>query len=207
MKTTKLMTMMAVLMMALTLNSCLKSEGDDTNDQGLTKEQKHACFLKMAGEHSGKMYYQFREDGGTNVKTDSINVTWTVVNDSVITVHDIPTRTLSTFVQNKPLREALNAADNVEIKVYYDCYLESPITFVNYPVAVNSNIFYEESSHKATFGFTVNSYSWGSLENGKMRLQMILYGIYLDDQTTTSYLSTQVPLVFIETGGIEKIQN
>ena len=198
MKTTKLFTIIAVLAMALTVSSCLKNDNDDDN-QGMSKEKKHACFLQMQGTHSGKMYFQYREDGGTEIKTDSINATWTVVNDSIITIHDIPTRALSTFVQNAALKEALAAANNVEIKVYYECYNESPITFVNYPVAINSNVFFEESTHKATYAFTVNNYSWGALENGKMRLQLIQYGIYLDDNSAYSYLTKEnVPLVFIE---------
>ena len=53
----------AALLCSIALfTSCLGDNDSDNTTEGLTKEQIHTCYLKMAGEHKGKMLYQRYED-------------------------------------------------------------------------------------------------------------------------------------------------
>ncbi len=190
----------AALLCSIALfTSCLGDNDSDNTTEGLTKEQIHTCYLKMAGEHKGKMLYQRYEDETYHkLIADSIDISWTVVSDSVITVHSVPTSVLGAQIQNNDvLKAAIESIGKVDMKVYYLPYIVSPVSFMVYPNPVQANIFIKNATHPVTFGFASNSYSWGSYENNKMRIQLVLYGIYLDD-SSFSYLSTQVPMVIEE---------
>ena len=76
MKTTKLLTWMLACLMAATMTSCLGSDDDDNAKHTLSKSEIHQCYLQMAGDHSGKMY--FTKSTLEYNKLDSVDVTWTV---------------------------------------------------------------------------------------------------------------------------------
>lgn len=197
MKKSLLFSVVLLLSVAL-FTSCLKDDDDNNNtNQGLTKEQIHNCYLQMAGEHSGKMLYLKKENSGAR-EADSVDITWTVVSDSVITIHDVPAEALASTAESEPIKTAIiETMGKVDMKVYYLPYKTSPITFTDYPNPLQANIFYNNATHTVTFGFVINTYSWGSFENNKMRMQLVLDGIYLDT-STYSYLTTQAPLVIEE---------
>lgn len=183
-------------LVCVVLTSCLNGD-DDNSQQGMSKQQIHECYLHMAGGHSGKMYFEKKDEETNLVKSDSIDISWTVVNDSVITIHDVPARVLGSMVENENLKAAIETAGNVEIKVFYLPYLISPISFELYPQPVKANIFYADATHSVTFGFYFNDYSWGKQEDNKMKLQLVQYGVYLDD-SNYPYLSSQIPLMLQE---------
>jgi hypothetical protein len=180
-----------------TLNSCLNDD-DNNNNDGLSQEQIHSCYLQMAGEHTGKLIYQKYEDyTNLNLINDSIDVSWTVDSDSIITVHNVPTSALGAQVQSNVLKTAIEEAGKVDMRIFYLPYNTSPVSFMLYPYLVEVNVFMNNATHAVTIGFATSSYSWGSYENSKMRMQLVLYGVYLDD-STYSYLTSQVPMVIEE---------
>lgn len=186
----------ALMCSAVLFTSCLKDDDDNNPTGGLSKEQIHNCYLQMAGEHSGKLFFMKKEDSTT--KSDSVDITWTVVSDSVITIHDVPAEALASKAESEPVKAAIiETMGKVDMKVYYLPYKTSPITFTDYPSPLQANIFYNNATHIVTFNFVINNYSWGTYENKKMRIQMVLDGIYLD-KSGYSYLTTQTPLVIEE---------
>lgn len=193
----KIISLVMGLAVMATLNSCLKDD-DNNNNDGLTPEEIHSCYLQMAGEHTGKLIYQKYEDY-TNQKliNDSIDVSWTVDSDSIITVHNVPASALGAQVQSNAVKEAIETAGKTDMKIFYLPYNTSPVSFMVYPYPVEANVFMNHATHTVTIGFATSSYSWGSYENSKMRMQLVLYGIYLDD-STYSYLTSQVPMVIEE---------
>ena len=187
----------ALLCSVALFTSCLKDD-DNNNNEGLSQEQIHSCYLQMAGEHTGKLIYQKYEDyTNLNLINDSIDVTWTVDSDSIITVHNVPTSALGAQVQSNVLKTAIEEAGKTDMKVYYLPYNTSPVSFMVYPNPVKVNVFMSNATRTVTIGFATSSYSWGSYENSKMRMQLVLYGVYLDD-STYSYLTSQVPMVIEE---------
>lgn len=193
----KILSLIMGLAVMATLNSCLKDD-DNNNNDGLSQEQIHSCYLQMAGEHTGKLIYQKYEDyTNLNLINDSIDVSWTVDSDSIITVHNVPTSALGAQVQSNVLKTAIEEAGKVDMRIFYLPYNTSPVSFMVYPYPVEANVFMSNATHALTIGFATSSYSWGSYENSKMRMQLVLYGIYLDD-STYSYLTSQVPMVIEE---------
>lgn len=187
----------ALMCSVVLFTSCLKDDDDNNTTEGLSKEQIHSCYLQMAGEHTGKLFFLKKENSGAT-KSDSIDITWTVVNDSVITIHSVPTEVLASTAEDGSVKTAIiESAGKLDMKVYYLPYKTSPITYTDYPSPLQANIFYNNATHTVTFGFVLNTYSWGTFENKKMRMQMVLDGIYLDT-STYSYLTTQAPLVIEE---------
>lgn len=193
MKKSLLFSVVLLLSVAL-FTSCLKDDNNNSSStQGLSKEQIHNCFLQMAGEHSGEMY--FLKYGNSNIMVaDTIDMDWTVVSDSVITIHNVPIKVLGALTENAGLRAAFEKEQYADIKVYYLPTSVSPLNFTVYPNAVKCDIFYNQKTHPVTFGFAINTYSWGSYENKKTRMQLVLEGIYMDD-SSFNYLATQAPLV------------
>ena len=186
----------ALMCSVVLFTSCLKDDDDNNTTEGLSKEQIHNCYLQMAGEHTGKLFFLKRENSSS--KSDSIDITWTVVSDSVITIHSVPAEVLASTTENEPIKTAIiETMGKVDMKVYYLPYKTSPITFTDYPNPLQANIFYNNATHTVTFGFVISTYSWGTFENKKMRMQMVLDGIYLDN-STYSYLTTQAPLLIEE---------
>lgn len=186
----------ALLCSAALFTSC--NDDNVNNTEGLTQEQIHSCYLQMAGEHTGKLIYQKYENETTlKLINDTIDVSWTVASDSVITVHNVPTSVLGAQVQSNILKAAIETAGKVDMKVYYLPYKTTPLYFMVYPNPVQANIFFQNATRSVTFGFATSTYSWGSYENNKMRMQLVLYGVYLDN-STYSYLTSQVPMVIEE---------
>lgn len=193
----KFLSLIMGLAVMATLNSCLKDD-DNNNNDGLSQEQIHSCYLQMAGEHTGQLIYQKYEDGSSlKLINDTINISWTVASDSVITVHNVPANVLGAQVQSNQLKTAIETAGMTDMKVYYIPYNTSPVSFMVYPNPVKVNVFMSNATHSVTFGFATSTYSWGSYEDSKMRIQMVLYGVYLDD-STYSYLTSQVPILIKE---------
>ena len=195
MKTTKLLTWMLACLMAATMTSCLGSDDDDNAKKTLSKSEIHQCYLQMSGDHSGKMY--FTKSTLEYNKLDSVDVTWTVKSDSTMTVHNVPVKALTSMLTKDDLKEVLNAKEDIDIELFYAIDNASPIEFMILPVSTKIPIFYAEQTRDANFTWIINSYSWGQLSAGKMRMQLVLYSVTLDS-SSASFLSGQSPIVIVE---------
>ena len=150
----------------------------------------------MAGSHHGKLYY--RKNAAINPDVDSTEVSWTFVNDSVIQVHSVPAKALASLATPLTMKEALQEAEPVDIEVRYVLFSLSPLRFSLYPLTAKGKVFYEQATHDVAYSFAYNNYSWGTYEAGKIQMQLVQYGIYLDEKASTSYLTTQALLYFSE---------
>ena len=159
MKLFKVFGILAVLMMTVSLTSCLKS--DDSDDL----EKKWEDWLKQvdteikasAGSYEGKLYSLSNESTDTETKLDSIAAVWKFNNDSTIDLLNVPAELLVKKIpeSQKTLQEAVANAGNVNIhvKLAYNYYYCSPLVMYVYPEYVTFPVNYENATHQIKITF------------------------------------------------------
>ena len=55
----------ALMCSVVLFTSCLKDDDDNNTTEGLSKEQIHNCYLQMAGEHTGKLFFLKKENSSS----------------------------------------------------------------------------------------------------------------------------------------------
>ena len=193
---------------ATSLTSCLKSD-DENENSGLTKAEISQCYNAMRGDYSGKMLYYKLTDELNVYDTDTIDVDWTVTADTMLVLKNLPAEVFAGTIADKDLRDALVEQNPVnDLKCYVAFYgLDSYVNFylgpqmTEYPVFLN-----DQKTHTVSVVFWSNPYysytnSFGlkDLASGFVACQIILGGIYLDDENK-NYLgsgsTTTIPIIF-----------
>ena len=188
----------ALCLTAFTLTACLGDDDDNSTNSGngLTEVQKHSCYLSIAGEYTGKLY--FYKEISMSPTVDSVVVHCAVTNDTTLMVYNVPPKVFATLIPNEDLKEAISAAEPTDVTTRIAFFNASPIEFVVLPKTTSFKINYKEEEHLVNIAFLYGDYSWGSCTTAGRQLsfQTIEYGVYLDNGKD-SELYSQAPLMFV----------
>lgn len=166
MKKITLLSLVAVLLTALTFTSC--NTGDDNGYSYLTKEQQDAYQTKMAGPyHNLVLLFDHKNDANVKNQVDSVETSCDFRNDSTFTINNFPIWKLAEHISNPELKEAIS---KVEDKTVTGKYMVLPNSLTNQayfyacPSPINLTLTYgsDAKKHKVVLVFTASSYYLGS---------------------------------------------
>ena len=167
MKKITLLSLVAVLLTALTFTSC--NTGDDNGYSLLTKEQQDAYQTKMAGSYSNLvLLFDHKNDANVKNQIDSVETEcyFSMRNDSTFTISNFPIKKLAEHISNPELKEAIS---KVEDKTVTGMYMVLPNSQTNqayfyaYPSPINLNLKYgsDAKEHKVVLVFSPDTYYAG----------------------------------------------
>ena len=167
MKKITLLSLVAVLLTALTFTSC--NTGDDNGYSLLTKEQQDAYQTKMAGSYRNLvLLFDHKNDANVKNQADSVETEcyFSMRNDSTFTISNFPIKKLAEHISNPELKEAIS---KVEDKTVTGMYMVLPNSQTNqayfyaYPSPINLNLTYgsDAKEHKVVLVFTPDTYYVG----------------------------------------------
>ena len=165
MKKITLLSLVAVLLTALTFTSC---NTDDDNSY-LTKEQQDAYQTNMAGHYPNLvLLFDHKNDANVKNQADSVETEcyFSMRNDSTFTISNFPIKKLAEHISNPELKEAIS---KVEDKPVTGKYMVLPNSLTNqayfyaYPSPINLNLTYgsDAKEHKVVLVFTPDTYYVG----------------------------------------------
>ena len=168
MKKITLLSLVAVLLTALTFTSC--NTGDDNGYSYLTKEQQDAYQTKMAGSYSNLvLLFDHKNDANVKNQIDSVETEcyFSMRNDSTFTISNFPIKKLAEHISNPELKEAIS---KVEDKTVTGKYMVLPNSLTNQayfyacPSPINLNLTYgsDAKEHKVILYFSSHPYYVGS---------------------------------------------
>ena len=195
MKKIKLVTM-ACCVAAMGLTSCM----NDSDDSGreLSKEELAYCLNTVKGTYQGDLIYIAKNVKDISDKTDTLKISWNIVNDSTMTIKNFPTRLLTDNISDEKLKAALAEAPNQDIECRIGFINSSPVQYLINPKAPSYNINHDGAEHKIQVAFYANSTnSFGSLNQTKkvLYMQIVEGAIYMDGKQT-AYLTDAIPFAF-----------
>lgn len=167
MKKITLLSLVAVLLTALTFTSC--NTGDDNGYSLLTKEQQDAYQTKMAGSYRNLvLLFDHKNDANVKNQADSVETEcyFSMRNDSTFTISNFPIKKLAEHISNPELKEAIS---KVEDKTVTGMYVVLPNSQTNqayfyaYPSPINLNLKYgsDAKEHKVVLVFSPDTYYAG----------------------------------------------
>lgn len=195
MKATKLFAMMLCCMATLAFTACLS---DDDNDNRLTPQQRRAAFEALRGNYEGKVVYVQAKPTSPSDRTDTLDVSWKIDNDSVIVVENLPGAALAEHVRDSALASQIALQPAQSVKLYYTLFGVSPVSFFINPATVVYQVDYDGGRHEVAIAFYLNtSQSIGALDTaGKaMSMTVVPAGVYVDKQLKTSLLPVHYPVL------------
>lgn len=197
MKKITLLSLVAVLLTALTFTSC--NTGDDNGYSYLTKEQQDAYQTKMAGSYSNLvLLFDHKNDADVNKQIDSVETDFSMRNDSTFTISNFPIKKLAEHISNPELKEAIS---KVEDKTVTGKYMVLPNSLTNQayfyacPSPINLTLTYgsDAKEHKVVLVFTASSYYVGSCiwSTQQIGFPFNLTYIFVDDKQT-NYIKNSI---------------
>lgn len=168
MKKITLLSLVAVLLTALTFTSC--NTGDDNGYSLLTKEQQDAYQTKMAGSYPNLvLLFDHKNDADVKNQADSVETEcyFSMRNDSTFTISNFPIKKLAEHISNPELKEAIS---KVEDRTVTGKYMVLPNSLTNQayfyacPSPINLNLTYGSDSkeHKVVLVFTATTYYYNT---------------------------------------------
>lgn len=190
MKKITLLSLVAVLLTALTFTSC--NTGDDNGYSYLTKEQQDAYQTKMAGSYPNLvLLFDHKNDADGKNQIASVETSCDFSNDSTFTISNFPIKKLAEHISNSELKEAIS---KVEDKTVTGKYMVLPNSLTNQayfyacPSPINLNLTYgsDAKEHKVVLVFTtyVGSCIWSTKQ---IDFPFYLTSIFVDG-TQTNYI-------------------
>ncbi len=167
MKKITLLSLVAVLLTALTFTSC--NTGDDNGYSYLTKEQQDAYQTKMAGSYSNLvLLFDHKNDANVKNQIDSVETEcyFSMRNDSTFTISNFPIKKLAEHISNPELKEAISKEGDKTVAGKYMVLPNSQTNqayFYAYPSPINLNLTYgsDAKEHKVVLVFTPDTYYVG----------------------------------------------
>ena len=199
MKKITLLSLVAVLLTALTFTSC--NTGDDNGYSLLTKEQQDAYQTKMAGSYRNLvLLFDHKNDANVKNQADSVETEcyFSMRNDSTFTISNFPIKKLAEHISNPELKEAIS---KVEDKTVTGMYMVLPNSQTNqayfyaYPSPINLNLKYgsDAKEHKVVLVFSPDTYYAGGCI---WATKQIGFPIYLTrifvDGAQTNYIKNSI---------------
>jgi len=185
---------------AMCLTSCIGDDNDD--NRSLTPAEVSQCLTAVKGTHLGQVIYP-----ATNIKdvkdtADTLDISWTISTDSTMTIHDFPSKLLASRIDSingKELRAALSMAPDQDIECRIGFIDIAPVQWLINPKTPTYQLNTGDGEHKVQVAFYANNtYSFGMYNASKSEflMQIIEGAIYLDGKLT-SYLTADVPFIFV----------
>lgn len=195
MKTKQLVSIMIGCLTALCVTSCLGDDTSESDSQTLTKAQIAQCFMTVAGNYTGKLYYEVKSSDGYATIVDSLDTSWYIPTDSTLIITDFPAKVVAELVSYQPLKAALAEAPNkmVNCKTWY--LKTSPIELLVNPYTIEYDLEFDGKQHKVHVVFYANNtYSFGVYDSGSnsMVVKIIPAVIYVDEKQTSYLTSSQL---------------
>ena len=143
---------------------------------------------------------------GSTAVTDTVAVSWSIDTDSTMTVHNFPARALTEFIStsHSALKAAVAEQPNQDLECVIGIVQPTPVGFMINPKTLTYNVYYDGMMHKVQFAFWLNSYSSVgiySTAQKSMEMQMLLGGIYVDDQLLSDGLTEQAVQLLFQSQG------
>ena len=175
-------------MAAMGLTSCLF---DEDENKELTPQDISQSFNAIKGNHSGSLLYENHNPNDPTDNVDTLEIAWSVTADTTVVISQFPQAVILDRIADQDLKEALEQAEPAPLKALIGFYQVDPIGFRLYPFPVEYNIEYQNAAHKAKLIFWINNYSYGQYDASSraFRMQMMLAGLYLDENESRSYLT------------------
>ena len=167
MKKITLLSLVAVLLTALTFTSC--NTGDDNGYSLLTKEQQDAYQTKMAGSYRNLvLLFDHKNDANVKNQADSVETEcyFSMRNDSTFTISNFPIKKLAEHISNPELKEAISKEGDKTVAGKYMVLPNSQTNqayFYAYPSPINLNLKYgsDAKEHKVVLVFSPDTYYAG----------------------------------------------
>ena len=199
MKKITLLSLVAVLLTALTFTSC--NTGDDNGYSYLTKDQQDAYQTKMAGFYPNLMLlFDHKNDANVKNQADSVETScnFSMRNDSTFTISNFPIKKLAEHISNPELKEAISKVEDQTVAGKY-MVLPNSLTnqayFYACPSPINLNLTYgsDAKKHKVVLVFTASSYYVGSCiwSTKQIGFPFNLTYIFVDDKQT-NYIKNSI---------------
>lgn len=205
MKKITLLSLVAVLLTALTFTSC--NTGDDNGYSYLTKEQQDAYQTKMAGSYSNLvLLFDHKNDANVKNQADSVETScyFSMRNDSTFTISNFPIKKLAEHISNPELKEAISKVEDQTVTGKYMVLPNSPTNqayFYACPSPINLNLTYgsDAKKHKVVLVFTASSYYVGSCDwsTKKIGFPFNLSYIYVDGALTNFIKNSIYPDAYV----------
>lgn len=199
MKKITLLSLVAVLLTALTFTSC--NTGDDNGYSYLTKEQQDAYQTKMAGFYPNLvLLFDHKNDANVKNQADSVETScnFSMRNDSTFTISNFPIKKLAEHISNPELKEAISKVEDKTVTGKYMVLPNSPTNqayFYACPSPINLTLTYgsDAKEHKVVLVFTASSYYVGSCiwSTQQIGFPFNLTYIFVDDKQT-NYIKNSI---------------
>lgn len=197
MKKITLLSLVAVLLTALTFTSC--NTGDDNGYSYLTKEQQDAYQTKMAGPyHNLVLLFDHKNDANVKNQVDSVETSCDFRNDSTFTINNFPIWKLAEHISNPELKEAISKVGKQPVAGKYMVLPNSKTNqayFYACPSPINLNLPYGSDSkeHKVVLVFTTSSYYTGGCiwSTRQIGFPFYLTSIFVDG-AQTNYIKNSI---------------
>lgn len=193
MKKITLLSLVAVLLTALTFTSC--NTGDDNGYSYLTKEQQDAYQTKMAGPYRNLvLLFDHKNDANVKNQVDSVETSCDFRNDSTFTINNFPIWKLAEHISNPELKEAISQVGNQPVAGKYMVLPNSKTNqayFSACPSPINLNLTYgsDAKEHKVVLVFTTSSYYTGGCIWSTRQIGFPFYLTYIFvDGAQTNYI-------------------
>ena len=195
MKTIRIFTF-ASLLAAVSLTSCLKD--NDTSDSGLTPAEIEYCATVVKGNYSGLLIYSAKNIKDVTDVTDTVAVSWTITNDSTLTIHKFPSRLLAEQISDENLKSAIAEAPDQDINCRIGFITNNPIQWLINPAALCYKVQFEGAEHVVYVRFYINrTYSFGRYNaSAKNVVMQIVESDIVMDGKETGYLKQATPFAF-----------
>lgn len=199
MKKITLLSLVAVLLTALTFTSC--NTGDDNGYSYLTKEQQDAYQTKMAGSYPNLvLLFDHKNDANVKNQADSVETScyFSMRNDSTFTISNFPIKKLAEHISNPELKEAISKVEDKTVAGKYMVLPNSPTNqayFYACPSPINLNLTYgsDAKEHKVVLIFSTHPYYAGSCvwSTRKIYIPFFLSYIFVDG-AQTNYIKNSI---------------
>ncbi len=196
----KLLSAITLIMMAsLMLNACLGDDDSTSDYQGLSAQEKAQCLSLVKGDYKGSMIYYATNESNLSDLIDTLDISWSIIDDSTMIVKQFPVRLLASDVTNSTLKEAIEALPDDDLECRIGFVKVSPVQFLVNPRTFTYQLTMDGASHQVQLVFLANNvYSFGGYDASTrlMEMKIIEAAIYVDG-ARSAYLATNTPFLFI----------
>ncbi len=203
-KIMKLLTVLGMALMAMmTLNACLGDDTDTKSQAGLSAQEKAQCLAMVKGDYTGRMFYYALNEKDLTDQTDTLDISWSITNDSTLIIKQFPNRLLGNEVSSSSLKAAIATLPDADLECRIGFVKVSPVQFLVNPKTVSNKLMIDGAEHLVQIVFYANNvYSFGSYDASlkMMEMKIVEAAIFLDGQQT-GYLTSGTPFLFISDAG------
>lgn len=186
------------IMAAMSFTSC--NSDSDNSYQGLTEAEIQQCFYTTRGAYSGKIVYRAENKANIKDKTDTLDISWNIMTDSTMTIHNFPVSTLAeSITNNDDLKSAIAQLPPRTLDCAISYVYVTPIQFLIGPNNIDYELEYGGSTHKVQFRFFWNNYSFGQYvasADHPMEMQIWAAALYVDGNQTSYGITPTSPVQF-----------